>query len=41
MKKKKKGTFVITLDYEIHWGVFDAMSLDAYGTNINGFFWFG
>lgn len=31
---EKKGTFVITLDYEIHWGVFDAMSLDAYGTNL-------
>ena len=29
-----KGTFVITLDYEIHWGVFDAMSLDAYGANL-------
>lgn len=30
----KKGTFVISLDYELHWGVFDAMSLDAYGTNL-------
>ncbi len=31
---KKRGAFVITLDYEIHWGVFDAMSLDAYGANL-------
>ncbi|AOW20101.1 polysaccharide deacetylase family protein [Urechidicola croceus] len=31
---KKNGTFVISLDYEIHWGVFDAMTLEAYGENI-------
>ncbi len=29
-----KGSFVISLDYEIHWGVFDAMSLDTYGNNL-------
>ena len=28
------GTFVISLDYEIHWGVFDAMSLENYGDNL-------
>lgn len=31
---KKRGSFVISLDYEIHWGVFDALSLEAYGTNL-------
>lgn len=31
---KKRGSFVISLDYEIHWGVFDAMTLDAYGDNL-------
>ncbi len=30
----KNGTFVISLDYEIHWGVFDAMTLDNYGENL-------
>lgn len=30
----KNGTFVISLDYEIHWGTFDAMTLDAYGNNL-------
>ena len=29
-----KGTFVISLDYEIHWGVFDAMTLESYGENL-------
>lgn len=28
------GTFVISLDYEIHWGVFDAMTMDSYGENL-------
>lgn len=32
---KKKGEFVISLDYEIHWGVFDAMSLEQYRNNLN------
>lgn len=31
---KKRGSFVISLDYEIHWGVFDAMTLEAYGDNL-------
>ncbi|PCI11975.1 MAG: polysaccharide deacetylase [Flavobacteriaceae bacterium] len=31
---KKRGSFVISLDYEIHWGVFDALSLDTYGENL-------
>ncbi|MCF6279258.1 MAG: polysaccharide deacetylase family protein [Flavobacteriaceae bacterium] len=30
----KNGTFVISLDYEIHWGTFDAMTLDEYGNNL-------
>jgi|TARA_B110000090_G_C13380006_1_gene445417 hypothetical protein len=29
-----KGTFVISLDYEIHWGVFDAMTIENYGENL-------
>ncbi|MBP2832014.1 polysaccharide deacetylase family protein [Aquimarina sp. U1-2] len=29
-----KGKFVISLDFEIHWGVFDALSLDTYKENL-------
>lgn len=28
------GSFVISLDYEIHWGVFDAMTLEVYEKNL-------
>lgn len=30
-----RGSFVISLDFEIHWGVFDAMALDTYQENLN------
>jgi len=30
----KNGTFVISLDYEIHWGTFDAMTMEEYGDNL-------
>ncbi len=30
----KNGAFVISLDYEIHWGTFDAMTLEEYGNNL-------
>lgn len=30
----KNGTFVISLDYEIHWGTFDAMTIEEYGSNL-------
>ena len=32
----KQGDFVISLDFELYWGVRDARSLDSYGQNILG-----
>ena len=29
-----KGKFIISLDFELHWGVFDALSLDKYKNNL-------
>ncbi|MFI0429070.1 polysaccharide deacetylase [Mariniflexile sp. HMF6888] len=29
------GKFIISLDFELHWGVFDALSLDQYQNNLN------
>ncbi|GGD41016.1 polysaccharide deacetylase family protein [Muriicola marianensis] len=29
-----KGQFIISLDFEIHWGVYDALSLDQYRENL-------
>jgi peptidoglycan/xylan/chitin deacetylase (PgdA/CDA1 family) len=31
---KKNGLFIISLDFELHWGVFDALSLDEYEKNL-------
>ncbi|MFD1162237.1 polysaccharide deacetylase family protein [Hwangdonia seohaensis] len=28
------GKFIISLDYELHWGVFDALTLDTYKNNL-------
>jgi len=32
----EKGKFIISLDFELHWGVFDSRSLDSYRQNILG-----
>src|SRR5690606_12089629 len=29
------GKFIISLDFELHWGVFDALTLDEYQSNLN------
>ncbi len=35
MTMKNKGTFIISLDYELMWGMFDVVSKDGYGrTNV-------
>ncbi|HEU4677810.1 MAG TPA: polysaccharide deacetylase family protein [Candidatus Paceibacterota bacterium] len=33
---KRPGTFVVSLDFELYWGMTDAATLDAYGANIRG-----
>ena len=30
----KNGHFVISLDFELHWGLFDLMSVDQYQENL-------
>ncbi len=34
--KKKKGYLVISLDFELFWGMFDKVTLDEYGANVLG-----
>jgi len=34
--KKERGRFIISLDFEINWGVRDQQTLDQYGTNLLG-----
>jgi hypothetical protein len=31
-----KGIFVISLDFELHWGVWDVTTKEKYGANILG-----
>ena len=31
-----KGTFIISIDFEIHWGVLDTKSIKNYGANLRG-----
>ena len=33
------GKFVISLDFELQWGVFDKETLDSYKTNIISLWW--
>ncbi len=33
---ENKGQFVISLDFELHWGVWDVTSIEKYGANIIG-----
>ena len=34
MSEIKNGFFVISLDFELHWGVFDALTLEQYQNNL-------
>jgi peptidoglycan/xylan/chitin deacetylase (PgdA/CDA1 family) len=36
MKLEKKGYFVVSLDFELFWGMTDATTLEAYGDNVRG-----
>jgi peptidoglycan/xylan/chitin deacetylase (PgdA/CDA1 family) len=36
IRKEKKGVFVISLDFELHWGVWDVTTKAKYGANILG-----
>lgn len=35
-KPKRRGQFVISLDFELYWGMFDKVTLRDYGANIRG-----
>jgi hypothetical protein len=32
----RPGTFVVSLDFELHWGVRDQLSVESYGANLRG-----
>ncbi len=32
----RQGSFVISLDFELHWGIFDVKSVDQYQNNLDG-----
>lgn len=34
--QKKRGTFVISLDFELYWGMIDKVTLETYGENLRG-----
>jgi peptidoglycan/xylan/chitin deacetylase (PgdA/CDA1 family) len=36
MNSNNKGVFVISLDFELHWGVWDVTTKESYGNNILG-----
>jgi len=36
MENSRKGHFVISLDFELFWGMTDATTLEAYGDNVQG-----
>lgn len=33
---RKKGTFIISLDFELHWGIFDVKTINDYKENLDG-----
>lgn len=36
MKNREKGIFIISLDFELNWGVHDVFTVDQYGENLSG-----
>lgn len=36
MKSRRKGIFIISLDFELNWGVHDVFTVDQYGENLKG-----